>query len=141
MPADAHLSRDDLIAGLQMLFRLQGKNWGEAQHVIDAKVTEPEWYDFLNRVVKAKPFRVKRVMGFGLNAIGKALHAQGKIKTLWGDGPTDGLGVMVGAWAAAKQALNEGKPLREVELLRKIERYNEVDSRVLYEVIDFVRRG
>jgi type III restriction enzyme len=100
----------------------------------------PEWFDFLNRVVKAEPFCAKGAMGFGLKAIGKALHAQGKITTLWGDGPTDGLGAMVGAWAAATQAAQQGKKLRDVELMREIERYNEVDCRVMYEVIAFVRR-
>lgn len=59
MPARAQLSRDDLIAGLQMAVRLQGRKrktgrahwrfeaegltilWGEVQQSIDATVTEP----------------------------------------------------------------------------------------------------
>jgi type III restriction enzyme len=100
----------------------------------------PLWFDFLNRVVKAEPFCVKGAWGFGLKAIGKALHAQGKITTMWGDGPTDGLGAMVGAWVAAREAQRSAAQLRAIPLMREIERYNEVDCRVMHEVIDFVRK-
>lgn len=100
----------------------------------------PQWFDFLNRVVKAEPFCVKGAMGFGLKAIGKALHAQGKIGTQWSDGPTDGLGAMVGAWAAAGEARATGTSLRDNKLMKEIERYNEVDCRVMHEVIEVVRR-
>src|SRR5262249_38292790 len=56
---------------------------------------EPRWFDFLNDVVKKEPFVVQGAFGFGLKAIGKALHAHGLIRTSWEDGPTDGLGAMV----------------------------------------------
>src|SRR5262249_1345304 len=65
---------------------------------------EPRWFDFLNDVVKKEPFVVRGAFGFGLKAIGKALHAHGLIETSWEDGPTDGLGAMVGAWRAAAEA-------------------------------------
>jgi hypothetical protein len=100
---------------------------------------EPRWFDFLNRVVKAEPVVVRGALGFGLKAIGKALHKHGLIKTHWEDGPTDGLGAMVGAWSAAAEAHRSGVSLREVELMREIERYNEVDCRVMYEVISWLR--
>ena len=99
----------------------------------------PAWFDFLNRVVKPGCFVVRGAMGFGLKAIGKALHAQGRIKTLWGDGPTDGLGAMVGAWSAWTEVKSSGTSLRQSPMMREIERYNEVDCRVMYEVIDFLR--
>jgi len=99
----------------------------------------PDWFDFLNRVVKAEPVVIRGAMGFGLKAIAKALHAQGKIQTLWGDGPTDGLGAMVGAWRAWKVAREKGIPLDEVPLMHEIQEYNEVDCKVMQEVIAFLR--
>jgi hypothetical protein len=102
--------------------------------------SEPRWFDFLNQVVKAEPVVVRGALGFGLKAIGKALHAHGLIETEWSDGPTDGLGAMVGAWRAAAEAKERGVSLRDVALMQEIERYNEVDCRVMYEVIDYLRR-
>jgi len=108
--------------------RHPGKSW-----------SEPRWFDFLNQVVKAEPVVVRGALGFGLKAIGKALHGHGLIETNWKDGPTDGLGAMVGAWSAAAEAQETGVSLRDVGLMREIERYNEVDCRVMFEVISWLR--
>jgi hypothetical protein len=101
---------------------------------------EPRWFDFLTDVVLAEPVVVRGALGFGLKAIGKALRAHELIETEWSDGPTDGLGAMVGAWRAAAEAKERGIPLHEVALMQDIERYNEVDCRVMYEVIDYLRK-
>jgi hypothetical protein len=99
------------------------------------------WYDFLNRVVKKEPFVVKGASGFGLKAIGKALHAHGLIATSWTDGPTDGMGAMVLAWQAERLAKNKpGARLLDVPAMAEVVTYNEVDCRVMAEVIQFVRQ-
>ncbi len=51
----------------------------------------------------------------------------------------DGLGAMVGAWSAAAEARRGGVALGQVELMREIEQYNEVDCRVMAEVIGYLR--
>lgn len=79
---------------------------------------------------------VRGALGFGLKAVGKALHALGRIDTLWGEGPTDGLGAMVGAWWAAHQ---DGV-LSEIGLVHEIRQYNEVDCRVMLEVVQYLRK-
>jgi hypothetical protein len=114
-------------------------NSAQARHP-EKRWSEPRWFDFLNQVVKAEPVVVRGALGFGLKAIGKALHAHGLIQTEWSDGPTDGLGAMVGAWRSASEAKERGVSLRDVPLMEEIERYNEVDCRVMYEVIDYLRR-
>ena len=53
---------------------------------------DPWLFDFLNLVVRKEPVVVRGALGFGLKAIGKAMHAQGLIGMSWADGPTDGLG-------------------------------------------------
>ena len=100
------------------------------------------WYDFLNRVVKKQPFVVKGATGFGLKAIGKALHAHGLIQTSWTDGPTDGMGAMVLAWQAERQAQSKNSNtarLLDIAEMAEVVTYNEVDCRVMAEVIQFVR--
>ncbi|AKF03415.1 BPTD_3080 family restriction endonuclease [Sandaracinus amylolyticus] len=99
----------------------------------------PEWFDFLNRVIKAEPVVVRGALGFGLKAIAKALHTHGLVKTSWSDGPTDGLGAMVAAWSAQREARERGCALRDIDLAREVERYNEVDCRVMWETIEYLR--
>jgi hypothetical protein len=45
---------------------------------------------------------------------------------------------MVGAWSPAEDSRKRGVPLREVDL-REIERYYEVDCRVMWEMITDLR--
>ena len=85
--------------------------------------------DFLNLVVRTEPVVVRGALGFGLKAIGTSLA----------NTPTDGLGTMVGAWSAAGEARRGGAAPGQVELMREIERYNEVDCRVIAEVIGCLR--
>jgi hypothetical protein len=106
---------------------------------LDHKWPEPRWFDFLNRVVRQEPVVCRGALGFGLKAIGKALYALGLISTSWQDGPTDGLGAMVAAWSAAKEAREGGAPLCDIELMREVGRYNEVDCRVMSEIISYLR--
>ena len=113
-------------------------NSAKARHP-DRAWPDPRLFDFLNVVVRKEPVVVRGALGFGLKAIGKAMHAQGLIGTSWADGPTDGLGAMVGAWSAAAEARRSGVALGQVELMREIERYNEVDCRVMAEVIGYLR--
>ena len=99
----------------------------------------PQWFDFLGRVIRKEPVVVRGAHAFGLKPIAKALHSHGLIETLWEDGPTDGLGAMVGAWWCELQARAEGKKLRDIDLMEQILRYNEVDCRVMMEAIRYLR--
>jgi hypothetical protein len=98
------------------------------------------WFDLLNTVVKEEPAVARGALGFGLKAFGKALHRQGLIQTCWSDGPTDGLGAMIAAWSAAHEAKARGVDMRETELCAEIERYNEVDCRVMSELLTYFRQ-
>ena len=46
---------------------------------------------------------------------------------------------MFGTWSAAEEARKRGVSLREIGLMGDIERYNEVDCRVMYEVFGYLR--
>ena len=83
------------------------------------------WFDFLQRVVRAEPVVVRGTLAFGLKAVAKAMHTHGLIETLWRDGPTDGLGAMVGAWWCAEEAQRTGVPMSRIDLMQDIICYNE----------------
>lgn len=97
------------------------------------------WVDLLNQVIRKQPVTVRGAFGFGLKSVAKALHSHGLIETLWGDGPTDGLGAMVGAWWCNSEAERLGKSMSELELMKEIESYNEVDCKVMAEVLGYLR--
>jgi len=97
------------------------------------------WFDFLVKVVRAEPLVVKGAFGFGLKAISSALHFQEKIKTLWGDGPADGLGAMAAAWWCAEESKANGVPLGSFDLMQGVIEYNEVDCKVMMEIIRYLR--
>jgi len=98
------------------------------------------WVDLLNRVIKAQPVTVRGAFGFGLKAMARAMHANRLIETLWSDSATDGLGAMVGAWWCHHEAARLGVSMREIDLMQEIEAYNEVDCKVMAEVLGYLRR-
>jgi len=99
------------------------------------------WVDLLNRVVKMQPVTIRGAFGFGLKAVAKALYQHGLIQTQWTDGPTDGLGAMVGAWRCHHEAVRRGIPMTEIALMGEIERYNGVDCKAMMEVLAFLRQN
>lgn len=97
------------------------------------------WVDLLKEVFRAEPVTVRGAFGFGLKPIAKAMDAAGLVATKWDDGPTDGLGAMVGAWWCEAEAAKRGVSLEELDLFRQIKAYNEVDCRVMAELLHFLR--
>lgn len=102
---------------------------------------EIRWYDLLSEVVRPTPFVVNGALGFGLKAVAKSLHALGLIETKWEDGPIDGLAAMVGAWRCDAEARASGVSMAELPLMREIRDYNEVDCRVMWEIVKFLRQS
>jgi predicted RecB family nuclease len=98
------------------------------------------WYDLLVKVMQAEPVVVRGAHGFGLKAVANAMFRHDLISTQWAEGLADGAGVMAGAWHAAQEAALRGIALTEMPAMREIERYNEIDCRVMAEVLDHLRR-
>ena len=97
------------------------------------------WVDLLGEVVREEPVTVRGAFNFGLKAIAKAMHAQRLIDTSWTDGPTDGLGAMVGAWSCAVEAKRLAAPMTSLPFMQEIAQYNEVDCKVMMEVLEYFR--
>jgi hypothetical protein len=98
------------------------------------------WFDLLERVFRAEPVAVTGAFNFGLKAIANAMHAAGMITTTWPDG-TEGLSAMVGIWSAARESAATKTPLSTHPLMNAIARYNEVDCRVMAEILGWLRRN
>ncbi|HWA83401.1 MAG TPA: hypothetical protein VG820_08220 [Fimbriimonadaceae bacterium] len=97
------------------------------------------WYDFLGKVVRAEPVAVKGSFAFGLKSIARAMHTHGLIETEWTNGPGDGLEAMLGAWRCEAKADLQNCSMRELPLMQSIEAYNEVDCRVMQEIVAWLR--
>ena len=99
----------------------------------------PRWYDLLNRVVRKEPVVVRGALGFGLKAVATSMYSHGFIDTRWDAGVADGLGAMAGAWTSARDAADRGCTLAETELMEEIANYNEVDCKVMMEIVRYLR--
>jgi hypothetical protein len=98
------------------------------------------WYDLLKDVIQAEPVVVRGSFSFSLKSIARAMRANGMIATDWGEGLADGAGAMAGAWNAAVEAKRRGVALGDTDTMREVARYNEVDCRVMAEILDHLRR-
>ena len=114
-------------------------NSARVRHGEDADWPTLGWYDFLTKVIREEPVTVQGALGFGLKAIAKAMHSHGFIETDWPDNQVDGLGAMVGAWRCDARAQQHGISIREVPLMDDIARYNEVDCKVMMEIMRHLR--
>lgn len=99
------------------------------------------WFDFLNSVFKVEPVLVKDSFNFGLKSIAKAMYKNQMIDTVWKDGPVDGLGAMVGAWWCNNKIKNSSEALSDIELMQQIASYNEVDCKVMMEIVIYLRKN
>lgn len=101
--------------------------------------TKLAWFDFLSEVVRAEPVVVRGSLAFGLKSVARALHSHGLIETQWGDGPADGLRAMVGAWWCHHEARRLACRMTDLDLMRQMRDYNEVDCRVMWEAVRHLR--
>jgi hypothetical protein len=101
---------------------------------------ELPWYDLLRDVIQAEPVVVKGAFSFSLKSIARSMRANGLIETDWGEGLADGAGAMAGAWNAAVEAKRRGVALGDTDTMREVGRYNEVDCRVMAEILEHLRQ-
>ena len=85
-----------------------------------------------------RPVAGGQVGGHG-EQVANAMRANGLIETGWEDNQVDGLGAMVGAWRCDALARENGVPISEIDLMNEIIRYNEVDCRVMMEIVRYLR--
>lgn len=95
------------------------------------------WVDF-NRIFLDVPIVIKGAKKFGLKEVAKAMFDSKMIKTSWDiNGPDDGLAVMMQAIDYYKNKATN-KPMYEA-MFNNIIKYNEIDCKVLWEIINYLR--
>jgi predicted RecB family nuclease len=124
----SHAETSTLYSSYNSALERQKANWPDLN-----------WFDFLSKVMRQEPVVVKGALAFGLKHIARAMKANGHIETEWEDGPGDGLAAMVGAWSCDRKAAETGGSMRDFPLMTAIEKYNEVDCRVMQEIIAYLR--
>ena len=82
---------------------------------------------------------VKGAYGLGLKAVAKALHTNNLIGTSWGSSQVDGMGAMTAAWFCDNEADKDESRLMDYPLMQEVGAYNEVDCRVLQEILYYLR--
>lgn len=98
-------------------------------------------YKDLLKLFKEVPIVVKGSLSFGLKGIAKAMYKNGLIKTTWNETSTcsDGMGAMVAAWKCNKEAERRGISMKHLPTMRDIVLYNEIDCKVLWEILTYLR--
>ena len=103
---------------------------------IEQQLDDLRWVDALP-IFKNEPVIVPGAFDFKLKSVANALHARGEITTRWEDGVCNGYEATV----LAKQLYDTRRTRQEHEArFDEIRRYNEIDTRVLLEIVLFLQR-
>ena len=114
-------------------------NSARARHKECADWPKLNWYDFHRQVIDKEPVVVRGALGFGLKAVANAMYSHGLIETHWTNSHVDGLGAMVGAWRCDEEARQKDVLMTELPLMEEIVCYNEVDCKVMMEIVRYLR--
>jgi hypothetical protein len=94
-------------------------------------VSMVNWLDFC-AVFRQEPIVIKNATKFNLKDIANTMYGHGLIKTKWdSNGPTTGLDAMIDAANCYKTG--------ELSSMSSIGYYNEVDCKVVYEIVEYLR--
>jgi putative phage-type endonuclease len=95
------------------------------------------WVDLCD-YFKKNCIAIKGAFSYGLKPIASALYKQKKIKTKWSDTSLDGTSAMLAAWSCERQSLESNKKLVEYGDVKEIIKYNEVDCKVIWEILNLL---
>lgn len=130
-------------------------HWAQAEDIMWSDAVERhdpisnEWkswmWDWLDLLVvfKEEPIVINGCMSFGLKAVASAMKRHGFIKSSWNKKSicVDGQSAMIAALKANKMAREAGTSMLNIPIMKQIIKYNEVDVRVLYEIITYLRKN
>ncbi len=99
------------------------------------------WCDFLG-VMKSEPIAIKGALNYSIKTVAKAMYNNKMIKTKWAtnySGVSDGFTAMIKAWNCDRDALKKDISLKKLPTIKEITKYNEVDCKVLWDIINYLR--
>jgi hypothetical protein len=109
--------------------------------------TSLKWYDFewvdMLKIFHEEPIGVKGCFAYGLKEVARTFHKLGYIETIWDKNSScaDGADAAVSAYRVDKETRRKGVSFKTDPLTREIIKYNEVDCKVLQEIIDYLRNN
>jgi hypothetical protein len=108
--------------------------------LIRKKFSQMRWVDML-KVFKKEPIGVRGCLGYGLKPISKAFYKYGYIKSTWdnGEGIANGTDAAVSAYRTNNECIKNGTSFAKHSLTLDIIKYNEIDCRVLSEIMSYLR--
>ena len=93
---------------------------------------EIRWFDLL-KIFQEEPITIKGCLNFGLKNVARALNGHGLIRTTWDNTYADGMGVMM--------SICSDENIRNMEMMYDIVKYNEIDCKVMSEIIEYLRKN
>ena len=82
---------------------------------------------------------VKGAFNFRLKNIATAMFNHGFIQTNWGNSTVDGIGASICCYRCNDLAIEQNTTIRMVTIMNEIIQYNEVDCKVLQQVLQYIR--
>ncbi len=97
-----------------------------------------EWFDLYKLFVEV-PITVRGALTFSLKDIAPAMKRHGFIATDWPkDGILDGLNAMIKAAECSEDAKRKGISMTDLPVMKRIIEYNEVDCKVMMEIVEYI---
>lgn len=99
------------------------------------------WVDML-KIFKSEPITIKGCMSYGLKEVASTFNKHGFIQTKWDTKSicSNGSSAMLFAYRAHKIAYEHKMSMVNTDIMKEIIKYNEVDVKVIYEIITFLRQ-
>ena len=122
----------------------ENANWNTMMRTNTINNGQMEWFDLL-KIFKSEPITIKGCFAFGLKEISKKMYEYKMIETSWKTEGDSSSKCIDGAQACfvsykAYQTCNRRKiPVTDIPDMRAIVQYNEVDCKVLSEIITYLR--
>ena len=119
-------------------------HWGCAEKILLSKAYKNQSVPNVNftdllLIFKNIPITIKGVFDFSLKNISKALYKHGLIKNTWENNTIDGREAMVYAWLSNEISNINKKSMKDMELIKDIQKYNYVDCKVVEELTNLLR--
>jgi len=115
-------------------------HWSHAEPVLFNKLKEMlkirvqlKWVDLMV-IVKEMKIVFKGMYNFSLKSVARSMKEAGLIETVWNDDIVDGLGANL----VVIRGIRDGMELERMEGMEMVVRYNEVDCKVLYEIVNYL---
>jgi RNase_H superfamily len=107
----------------------------------NSKSFDMQWVDLLQVFLK-EPIGIKGALNYSLKTISKTFYHHGYIQTIWDIGDVgNGADAAVGAYKVDLECKKNKTSFADHDLTYEIVKYNEVDCRVLQEILFYLREN